>query len=111
MSSSASSSTEEVDHKDNLTFKIKRAGSPKEEAFKSTNGVVGRSLDGKFIEKGGNKKWFLVPREYGGDKRYVTDVIPDHQCQCKKHKTTIYNLEGGILVFYCRTKKAFAWMM
>jgi len=78
--------------------------------FESNDGVFGRSLDGLTIEKGGEKKWFQVPKEYGGGKKNVIKKFNNCECYCNEHITELYCLEDNIIVFYCNKAKSFAWI-
>ena len=62
----------------------------------------------KNLEKGGKKKWFQIPKEFGGGRKNIIKAVKQYCC-CKTHITNIYVLENDILVYYCDKIKNYVW--
>ena len=60
------------------------------------------------LERGGKKKWFQIPIEFGGGKKNVLNETKSNCC-CKKHLTRVYQLENNICVYYCSTRNTYVW--
>ena len=71
-------------------------------------GIQQRGKRDYTIEKGGTKRWFMVPPEFGGGKR---NVIGNNvqMCCCKQHMTDVHWLHGEVFVYHCTTRDTFVW--
>ena len=80
------------------------------ESFISENDKVHTSTDNKTIIVGETKKkWMMLPPELGSKKCNVIDQFFTG-CQCGKHTTTIYILEGKYCTMYCNSAGGWAWV-
>ena len=84
-----------------------------EETFESWRGshigVQKYGNRGQFtLEIGGKKKWFKIPKEFGGGRKNIIKEEKQYCC-CKTHITDIYVLENDILVYYCDKRKLYVW--
>lgn len=80
-----------------------------ESSMGSVIGVQKYGNRGHFnLEKGGKKKWFKIPKEFGGGRKNIIKEVQQYCC-CQTHITNIYVLEDDILVYYCDKRKNYVW--
>ncbi len=70
---------------------------------------MNRKLDVLFQKENGslysmpNKQpdWIKLPNQFGGKKKKVISVYDIDECYCRKHPTTIYELEDNYIACKC----------
>jgi hypothetical protein len=79
--------------------------------METSDDLIHKSQDGKLMYVGDKykKKWIQLPKELGGKKCNVLATC-NTKCDCEKHFTTLYVLEGKYMTMQCTKANGFLWM-